>query len=95
MTITCHSDSGYGFELDPAQHPLQVSSLSPGSSAFESGLRKGDLLLMLNGHDVSKAPLVKVKSIMSYTVGSPITIKIARLDTEKSSIYNKVKLITT
>lgn len=78
MTITCTPGSGYGFEIDGTRRPLQVSAVSKGSSSADAGLLKGDLLVTVNGHSVKEAPLGQVQSIISYGMGTPLTVKVAR-----------------
>ena len=68
----------YGFDLDGSRTPLRVSLVLPESPAAEAGLQTEDLLLMVNGHDVSRMSLAKVQSIISYCCQSPITVKVLR-----------------
>lgn len=90
MTIACSPGSGYGFEIDGTRRPLQVSAVSKDSSSADAGLLKGDLLLMVNGHSIKEAPLGQVQSIISYGMGTPLTVKVARLITKQETKVSKV-----
>lgn len=78
MTVPYSERTGYGFLIDGSQKPLRISLVERGSMSQEAGLMSGDLLLKVNGHDVREAILQTVQSIISYSTGSPLTLKIAR-----------------
>ena len=78
MTVPYSERTGYGFLIDGSRKPLRISLVERGSMSQEAGLMSGDLLLKVNGHDVREAILQTVQSIISYSTGSPLTLKIAR-----------------
>lgn len=78
MTVPYSSTSGYGFLIDGSRKPLRVSLVEKDSSSQMAGLMTDDLLLMVNGHNVKDSILQTVQSIISYSTGSPLTLKVAR-----------------
>lgn len=78
MTVPYSERTGYGFLIDGSRKPLRISLVERGSMSQEAGLMSGDLLLKVNGHDVRESILQTVQSIISYSTGSPLTLKIAR-----------------
>lgn len=79
MTVRGTQESGYQFKLDGAQWPARVVSVSSSSHGYCAGLRAGDFLLTVNGRDVIHSPVAQVEAIMSYSSGSPLTLKVARV----------------
>ena len=55
---------------------------------------KGDFLLTVNGREVVRSPAAQVEAIISYSAGSPLTLKIARVADHGagglSTVQNKV-----
>ena len=79
MTIVYPTaDDENGFHIDGSTNPVSVSQVLPQTPAAIAGLLQGDLLVMVNGHNVSDMSLNKVLSIISYCRCSPITIKVLR-----------------
>lgn len=90
MTIPFSPGKGYGFEIDGSHSPLLISWVSRGSPSDQVGLHKDDMLLSLNGHDVREAMSTTVQAIISYSTGSPLTMKVARHSTHSSPSFKKV-----
>ena len=72
--------------MDGSQWPTRVASVAPGSYAYRAGLRAGDFLITVNGRDVIQAPVLQVEAIISYSAGSPITLKVARVATKSGAV---------
>ena len=78
MTVPYSSTSGYGFLIDGSRKPLRVSLVERDSTSQMAGLMADDLLLTVNGHNVKDSILQTVQSIISYSTGSPLTLKVSR-----------------
>lgn len=78
----------YGFQIDDSKMPVTVSHVKPLSPAAKAGLMSSDVLLMVNGHDVTAMEMDRILSIISYSQCSPITMKISRRNVSLSIIYS-------
>lgn len=61
-------------------------SVTSGSHASHAGLKAGDFLLTVNGRDVIRAPAAQVEAIISYSAGSPLTLRVARVATRSGAV---------
>jgi serine protease Do len=53
------SSLGLSLEQDPSGEGVTIRAVEPGSAAEEKGLRVGDTILQLNGHDVKNVDAFK------------------------------------
>jgi len=78
------SSSGYlGVVLDEREEGLAIGQVMPGSAADKAGLKKDDLVLSLNGQEVSD-PAAFSALIQKHKPGEVVTVKVMRGDEEKS-----------
>lgn len=57
---------------------MSVAAVVPGSVTDQSGVKAGDFVVKLNGHDVLHSSMETVQSILKFSLGSPLTLHIAR-----------------
>ena len=63
------ADPALGVTLEEQRGPLQVQSVDPTSAAYKNGLRPGDVLLAVNGHNVPS--LDRLNSSLTAAKGQP------------------------
>jgi S1-C subfamily serine protease len=73
------AESDLGFKLSQAppgvewdEHPLKVAFVRPGRSADRGGLKAGDTIVSVDGHDVTGAQRYLYSSLTSVTVGTTL-----------------------
>eukprot|EP00117_Sycon_ciliatum_P013345 scpid42290/ scgid2982/ Rho guanine nucleotide exchange factor 12; Leukemia-associated RhoGEF len=76
------SPDGYGFVLRSSA-PVLVSQVKQGSAACNAGLQHGDLIVKVNGHDVSGRSHGDIIHLINYMPGSPITFTVLTPSYEK------------
>lgn len=57
---------------------LEIVSIRPNSPAYHSGLKKGDLLVSINGNDIKQGELGMVNKLFSSKPGKKITVSLLR-----------------
>ena len=95
MTVRCSRDRTYKFVLDGSNWPTRVDSVASSSPAHHAGLTLGDFLLTVNGRDVVRSPVAQVEAIISYSAGSPLTLKVARVAAKGGAVavvQNKARM---
>lgn len=75
---------GIGIRFAKAEDGILVTHVQEEGPAHDVGLKPGDLILKVNSTNVTKLPLRKVANLLRGPVGSPLTLSIARLNTEVS-----------
>ncbi|XP_065198782.1 Na(+)/H(+) exchange regulatory cofactor NHE-RF1-like [Sycon ciliatum] len=81
LTVKSSTD-GYGFVLRSSA-PVLVSQVKQGSAACNAGLQHGDLIVKVNGHDVSGRSHGDIIHLINYMPGSPITFTVLTPSYEK------------
>ncbi|MBK9170607.1 MAG: RIP metalloprotease RseP [Bryobacterales bacterium] len=92
VTPTLHERSGVGWAGWAQKNPIEVGRVSEGMPAEAAGLRRGDLLVSVDGHEIhARSKLVEV---IKASEGRPVEVVYER-DGERHSttiqpVYNKV-----
>ena len=74
---------------------MMLADVDPGSPADEGGLKRGDFLVLLNGNDIQRSSEEAVKTILKYSQGSQLTVRIARPHPFPSTDYLRRRAIIT
>ena len=75
--------------------PVMLADVDPGSPADKAGLMKGDFLVQLNGNDIQRSSEEAVRTIIKYSQGSKLTVRIARPHPFPSTDYLRRRAIIT
>lgn len=78
------------FSLKPQ---YKVAEIRPGSPAEQAGIRKGDLILSINGKATNNFNLSKILSFLCAEEGDRIKLKIARNSVEKVIIFKLERIL--
>lgn len=69
---------GAGLRQDPRTKIIEVSMLIPDAPAERGGLKKGDILLGVNGIPVVGEPLPETIELIKGKLGTPVTLTLER-----------------
>ena len=86
--------SSYGLNFH-GSCPVMLASVDPGSPADEAGLMRGDFLVQLNGNDIQRSSEEAVRTIIKYSQGSRLTVRVARPHPFPSTDYLRRRAIIT
>ena len=84
----------YGLHFK-SSYPVMLADIDPGSPADKAGLKRGDFLILLNGNDIQRSSEEAVRTIIKYSQGSQLSIRIARPHPFPSTDYLKRRAIIT
>lgn len=87
------SIEGIGAEIGYKDKQLAIISPLPSSPAEKAGLKAGDLLLTVDGNDVTNLTLDEVIAKIRGKAGSQVKIKISRGDEEKTFEIKREKIV--
>ena len=73
--------------------PVMLSDVDRGSPADKAGLKPGDFLVQLNGNDIQRSSEEAVRTIIKYSHGAQLTIRIARPHPFPSTDYLRRRAI--
>lgn len=73
---------GIGIRFTKSENAILVTHVQEGSPAHGVGLRPGDLILKINEEAIGALSLRKTAQRLRGPVGSPLTLSIARLDSD-------------
>ncbi|MCE2928159.1 MAG: PDZ domain-containing protein [Candidatus Caenarcaniphilales bacterium] len=68
-------DEVYGFNVDKNSSGLRVKDVHPESKAYESGLRKNDLISRINDKEIKKLPIEFALDILKKNTKVKLTLK--------------------
>lgn len=72
---------------------MKIIEVQPGSPAFEAGLKKGDILMRVNGKEIHHFTLAELAQLFSSEEGKRIKIKIRRDGEEVVSRFRLEKML--
>lgn len=75
--------------------PVMLADVDPGSPADKAGLMRGDFLVQLNGNDIQRSSEEAVRTIIKYSQGSRLTVRVARPHPYPSTDYLRRRAIIT
>ncbi|EGD77664.1 hypothetical protein PTSG_08756 [Salpingoeca rosetta] len=81
ITLQREGDEGLGFSIGSA-NPACVTNITPDGPAFHAGLRRGDIILSINGEDVTSLPHNLV--VTRLTSVSRIELEVQRVTSSDS-----------
>ena len=74
---------------------MMLADVDPGSPADKAGLVRGDFLVQLNGNDIQRSSEEAVRTIIKYSHGSKLNVRIARPHPFPSTDYLRRRAIIT
>ena len=75
---------GIGVEIKQHDAGLQINKTLKGGSAFDSGLRKGDIITSINGRNIGGMSLSEAADMISGPAGSAVMLGIDRNGTSRT-----------
>lgn len=84
------SSNQVNFSLKPQ---YKVAEIRPGSPAEQAGIRKGDLILSINGKSINNYDLSRILSFLCEEEGNRIKLKIIRNSVEQVIIFNLERIL--
>lgn len=84
---------GIGIRFTKADDGILITHVQNGGPALTAGLKPSDLILKINDQAVAKLSLRKVANLLRGPVGSPITLSIARLNSDGLSPERQISFI--
>jgi membrane-associated protease RseP (regulator of RpoE activity) len=75
-------EGGIGVSLAPGTPPT-VLSLEPGAPAADAGIHPGDVIIAVNGRDVTRLPVLETTRLVRGATGTTVTLTIARQGTSR------------
>ena len=87
------ASGGYGLQFQ-GSFPVMVSDIVSGSSAERSGIKTGDYLVQLNGNDIQRSSKEAVLTIIKYSQGSQLEVRVGRPRPRPKTDEEKKKAVT-
>lgn len=63
---------------------MEIVEVLPGSSAEKNGLKKGDVILSIDGKDVVRITYGEAVSYLDGAAGTEVSVQVLRTETEKA-----------
>ena len=63
---------------------MEIVEVLPGSSAEKTGLKKGDVILSIDGKDVVRITYGEAASYLDGAAGTEVSVQVLRMETEKA-----------
>ena len=84
---------GIGVRFTKSENAILITHVQEGGPAHGSGLRPGDLILKINATGISGLSLRQVAKLLRGPVGSPLTLDVARLDSDAGNPDRHISFI--
>lgn len=69
-----------GISFDIVTEGIKVNGFTGNSSAYESGIRESDIIIEINGHNLSSLNFSGINDLVNGKVGTLLTLKVLRND---------------
>ncbi len=88
VTPTLEERSGLGYAGWAEQSEIQIANLTPGMPAEKAGLRRGDVLISVDGRPIRSR--YRLQEVIRASGGKPVTIEYAREGRRESVVVHPV-----